>query len=161
MSWVSWDTVCLPKEFGGLGVKHCGLFNLALLSKWKWKILNGGSALWSDIIAARYGNVNLAMFGGPCVSRKVSLWWRDVCAIWEPLNIDHLHSNWFSSSVSCKLGNGRSLDLWRHAWLGSSSFYISSLLCFAFVSQFFLECVISWCGSMILGSGILVLVGSS
>lgn len=43
--WVSWDSICLPKEEGGLGVKHRGLFNLALLSKWKWQILNDDSSL--------------------------------------------------------------------------------------------------------------------
>lgn len=36
-NWVSWEKVCLPKEEGRLGVKHCGLFNLAPLSKWKWR----------------------------------------------------------------------------------------------------------------------------
>lgn len=54
-----------------------------------------------------------------------------MCVIGEPLNIDHSHSNWFSSFVSCKLGNGRSLDFWRHTWIGSYSFEIlfPSLFC--------------------------------
>lgn len=46
VNWVNRDSVCLPKEVGGLRVKHCGLFNFAFLSKWKWRILNGGSAFW-------------------------------------------------------------------------------------------------------------------
>lgn len=33
--WVSLDVICLPKKEGGLGVKHCGLFIINLLSKWK------------------------------------------------------------------------------------------------------------------------------
>lgn len=87
--------------------------------------------MWSDIILARYGNVNLAVLGGSCVSRKASLWWRDVCAIMEPLNIDLSQSNWFFSSISCKVGNGRILDFLRHFWLESSSFDIlfPSLFC--------------------------------
>ncbi|XP_058732909.1 uncharacterized protein LOC131604490 [Vicia villosa] len=31
ISWISWDKVCLPKKGSGLGVKHCGKFNLELL----------------------------------------------------------------------------------------------------------------------------------
>jgi len=34
MSWINWDTVCLRKEFGGLGVRQLREFNLSLLGKW-------------------------------------------------------------------------------------------------------------------------------
>lgn len=36
----------MSKEEGGVGVKHCDLFNKALISKWVWRILSEG---------ARYG----------------------------------------------------------------------------------------------------------
>ncbi|KHN46938.1 Putative ribonuclease H protein, partial [Glycine soja] len=39
MAWVSWDTICISKEKGGLGIKNLEAFNLALLIKWRWKIL--------------------------------------------------------------------------------------------------------------------------
>ena len=74
-------------------MKHSGLFNLALLSKWKWMILYGGSTLWSDVLPARYGNVKLEVLCGPYVSSKPYLWWRDVCAIGDPLNSDFVQSN--------------------------------------------------------------------
>lgn len=105
-------------------MKHFGLFNLALLSKWKLRVLNGGYALRSDIISARYGNVKFEVLCGPYVSRKSSLWWMDMCAIGELLNNYFSQSNWFSSSVSCKIGNGGILYFWRHIWLGFSSFDI-------------------------------------
>lgn len=35
--WVKWDTVCLPKEKGGLGIRDIKNFNLALLGKWRWE----------------------------------------------------------------------------------------------------------------------------
>lgn len=71
--WVSWDSICLAKEDDCLGVRHCGLFNIDLLSKWKWRVLNDVSPLWSEIISFRYNNVKLAVLGGPCRSRKTSL----------------------------------------------------------------------------------------
>ena len=33
IAWVRWETVCLPKEKGGLGIKDINNFNLALLRK--------------------------------------------------------------------------------------------------------------------------------
>lgn len=35
ISWISWSKICLPEKEGGLGVKHCGIFNLAYFRKWK------------------------------------------------------------------------------------------------------------------------------
>ncbi|XP_074315706.1 uncharacterized protein LOC141651914 [Silene latifolia] len=37
---VAWETCCLPKEHGGLGIVNCSLWNAALLGKyacWAWK----------------------------------------------------------------------------------------------------------------------------
>jgi len=33
MSWIGWNTVCLRKEHGGLGVRRLREFNLSLLGK--------------------------------------------------------------------------------------------------------------------------------
>ena len=34
IAWVNWDTICLPKNKGGLGIKNLSKFNEALLGKW-------------------------------------------------------------------------------------------------------------------------------
>jgi len=34
ITWIKWDTVCMRKEEGGLGVRRLKEFNLALLGKW-------------------------------------------------------------------------------------------------------------------------------
>lgn len=44
MYWVAWDKVFKFKEKGGLGVKNIELFNIALLAKWKWRILSDEEA---------------------------------------------------------------------------------------------------------------------
>lgn len=45
------------KYFGNFGVKHCGVFNLALLSKWLSKILEGPNSIWVDLLRFSYGDI--------------------------------------------------------------------------------------------------------
>ena len=33
IAWVKWETICLPKDEGGLGVRRLGEFNISLLGK--------------------------------------------------------------------------------------------------------------------------------
>ncbi|PNX67524.1 ribonuclease H, partial [Trifolium pratense] len=39
VNWIKWDTVCLPKKKGGLGVRDVRLVNISLLTKWRWRLL--------------------------------------------------------------------------------------------------------------------------
>ena len=34
MAWINWNSICLPKEEGWLGVRRVRAFNLSLLGKW-------------------------------------------------------------------------------------------------------------------------------
>lgn len=62
MYWVAWDKICKPKEEGGLGVKNIELFNVALLAKWKWRILSEEDAPWWDLLSHRYGDLKSIFF---------------------------------------------------------------------------------------------------
>lgn len=53
--WCTWNTLCLPKDRGGLGFKRLRDMNLAMLSKLGWKILNRPDLLWVQIIMSKYG----------------------------------------------------------------------------------------------------------
>lgn len=46
-------------EEGGLGLKHVALFNIALLSKWRWRILNDEGDFWAGLLSYRYGNIKI------------------------------------------------------------------------------------------------------
>uniref|UniRef100_A0A453PZ90 Reverse transcriptase zinc-binding domain-containing protein n=1 Tax=Aegilops tauschii subsp. strangulata TaxID=200361 RepID=A0A453PZ90_AEGTS len=51
---VKWSKICKPKDQGGLGVISSKRMNIALLSKWLWRIALGEGGLWLDIIRAKY-----------------------------------------------------------------------------------------------------------
>ena len=38
IAWASWEKVCKPREFGGLGIIDLKTFNVALLGKWIWRL---------------------------------------------------------------------------------------------------------------------------
>lgn len=40
VAWLKWDKCCQQKEKEGLGIKNIEKFNMALVGKWMWRILN-------------------------------------------------------------------------------------------------------------------------
>ena len=52
ISWVDWNSVCLSKEVGGLGVRRIREFNYALLGKWCWSLLVDRESLWFSVLTA-------------------------------------------------------------------------------------------------------------
>jgi len=55
IAWVSWETVCLSKEKGGLGIRDLTKFNQALLGKWKWDLFHHQGELWARVLDSKYG----------------------------------------------------------------------------------------------------------
>ena len=48
-----------PLQVGGLGIKHLGSFNSALLGKWLWRYGMETDALWRRVIEAKMGIVGV------------------------------------------------------------------------------------------------------
>lgn len=88
------------EEGGGLGVKHNGRFNLSLLSKWKWRILNDNNYVWYEFLRFKYKDIKTLMLEEPVfnVCSKVSLWWKDLCSVGKAE--EENQDNWFVSSIS-------------------------------------------------------------
>ncbi|GAU24019.1 hypothetical protein TSUD_328220 [Trifolium subterraneum] len=117
--WVKWNQICLPKEKGGLGVKNLELFNLALLSKWKWRFLNHDNAIWADLLRYRYGHLPSLLLSGLDITpiAHSSLWWRDIICPGRGMS-----DSWFKSNISCRVGNGNNIGFWPFKWYGNQAF---------------------------------------
>ncbi|GAU51457.1 hypothetical protein TSUD_413540, partial [Trifolium subterraneum] len=103
--WVSWDTICLPKDKGGLGIKNLNCFNQALLCKWKWRGLCDHNTLWTKLLEHRYGSLADNVLRDTTRDVKgQSLWWRDIMMIGGIEN-----DAWFRFNVrnvlACELAN--------------------------------------------------------
>ena len=50
----SWPDICKPRDQGSLGIMSSKRMNIALLTRWLWRIANGDGGLWLDIIRNKY-----------------------------------------------------------------------------------------------------------
>lgn len=83
------------------------MFNIALLGKWKWRLITDNNCVWSDFLHRLYGN------GGLLKRNQYSIWWRDIDELDNSLSYA---PNWFSDAVKTKLGDGRKLKFWADQW---------------------------------------------
>ncbi|KAL0322804.1 UNVERIFIED_CONTAM: putative mitochondrial protein [Sesamum angustifolium] len=64
--WISWNRLCASKLEGGLGFRQLHNFNLAVLAKQFWRIMQHPESLLSRVLKARYfptGNIFSASLG--------------------------------------------------------------------------------------------------
>ena len=110
--WVSWDNVCKPLEEGGLGVKEMKTFNVALLAKWRWRIMSNEGGKWKEIMSSKYGSVaeNIQLR-----SKYQSWWWKDLTKICG----EGVAHGWFQKVIGWKVGNRAVVRLWEDVWLGN------------------------------------------
>ncbi|XP_026399135.1 uncharacterized protein LOC113294986 [Papaver somniferum] len=55
IKFISWDSINVSKEMGGLGFRDLEIFNEALICKLVWKIITEQDLLWVQILSARCG----------------------------------------------------------------------------------------------------------
>jgi hypothetical protein len=53
-AWFSWETMCTPKYAGGICYRDIELFNLAMLARQAWQILQNQNSLSARILIAVY-----------------------------------------------------------------------------------------------------------
>jgi len=54
MHWLSWETLVSPKAEGGLGFRDLHSFNMAMLAKQGWRIIQNPTSLCARILKAKY-----------------------------------------------------------------------------------------------------------
>lgn len=103
--WRSWETLCRPKENGGLGFRDFEIFNQAILAKQFWRIHSRPDSLIARIFKARYfphGNIWRAK-----VDSYPSFGWRSIWGAQKMLR----------DGVRWRVGDGKHIRVWGDAWL--------------------------------------------
>jgi len=118
-AWVDWNSICMSKEVGGLGVQRLREFNIALLGKWCWRCLVGREGLWFKVLSSRYREHRGRLREGGTTG---SIWWREIVNIQNGIGVEG--GSWFEESISKRLGNGFNTFFWSNCWVGNVSFMV-------------------------------------
>lgn len=79
----------------GSGIKNLRAFNKALLSKWKWKLINEREWWWFEALVNRYGERDGYIRKS---GRGPSVWWYNIWQL-DKTN-DNLKEDWLSSRLT-------------------------------------------------------------
>ena len=105
MHWFSWDRLSLPKREGGLGFKELESFNVALLGKQTWRLLERPHCLMARMLKGRYfpdTNIMHATQG-----QKASFIWKSILQ----------GRDLVKKGLRYCVGNGTQVNAWFDHWL--------------------------------------------
>ena len=105
LAWVSWEKLCTPKSEGGMGCRDLKAFNLALLAKQGWRIIQNPHSLVHKVFNAKY--FMDSPFEEAELGRRPSYAWRSIIAARQVIDRG---SRW------C-IGNGVSVSIWKDRWI--------------------------------------------
>ncbi|XP_050211436.1 uncharacterized protein LOC126661625 [Mercurialis annua] len=108
ISWVSWSTICKSKANGGLGFRNLRAFNLAMLDKQAWRLLQYPSSLCARVFRAKYFPSDDLCYAK--AKRGSSYAWQSLIEGKKLL----------FSGLSWRLGNGQSIEIKKDNWVPSS-----------------------------------------
>jgi len=105
MHWMRWETLTKPKKEDGLGFRDIHTFNLAMLAKQGWRLLQNPGSLCAQVLGAKYfpaGDVMKAQ----CRSGASYTW-----------NSIHKGIQLLKNGLIWRIGNGRSVNIWKYPWI--------------------------------------------
>ena len=122
---VKWDTVCLDKRKGGLGVRRLSTLNRALLCKWNWRFANERETLWRHVISRKFGEEEEGWY-----TREVREGFG--VGLWKEIRKEGRLS--FAKQSCFSVGNDRNVKFWKDNWCGNFALCNSFPSLYAFAS---------------------------
>jgi hypothetical protein len=107
-AWVAWEEMTKPKYMGGLGFRDTELFNLALLARQAWRILQNPNTLSARILKAVY--FPETDFLDSELGSHPSQVWHALVEGKQALSLGLIR----------RIGDGKTTRVWTHNWLPRS-----------------------------------------
>lgn len=108
MHWLSWKRLGLPKKEGDLGFRDIKSFNIAMLGKQVWRILQSPNSLVSRVLKSRYFASSSILDAN--LGRKHSF---IRSSLFEGRNL-------VKKGLRILIGNGSETSLWSDPWLSTN-----------------------------------------
>ncbi|GMI74475.1 hypothetical protein HRI_001116800 [Hibiscus trionum] len=103
--WASWNSLCSPKENGGMGFRDLAKFNIAILAKQGWQLLTNPDSLLFKVLKGRYYPTE--NFLSASLGSNPSYTWK---SIWCTRGLLEKGYGW-------RVGHGKSISIWTDPWL--------------------------------------------
>ena len=103
--WCQWKYLCRPKEEGGLGIRNMAQFNISLLAKQGWRIINNPNSLVALVLKAKY--FPSVDFLNSQLGNNISYTWK---SIWAAKGI-------LAEGLCWKVGRGTKISISRDYWI--------------------------------------------
>lgn len=107
--WCSWEKMRDQKDRGGLGFRDFDCFNLALLAKQGWRLIQNPRSMVAMIFREKY--FRSSSFLEAKLGHCPSLIWR---SIWNATELLRKGLRW-------RVGNEKNIKIWGQKWIPSSS----------------------------------------
>ena len=103
--WINWGKLCKPKDKGGMGFRNIHAFNVVMLAKQVWRLIQGGYSLFVRVYKARYfPNCSFMEAELGCNPYFV---WRSLLEARELIR----------AGTVWHVGDGQSIEVSDHRWL--------------------------------------------
>ncbi|GKD01240.1 hypothetical protein Tco_1171514 [Tanacetum coccineum] len=104
MVWIKWDNILASHDKGRLGIGSLKAFNLALLKKWRWRLVTFSDSLWAHMVKAIHGDDTRMKLKGCKVSGN------------SPLSTRYNRLFHLDANPNCMLADRLSQDTWTWNW---------------------------------------------
>jgi hypothetical protein len=108
MHWLAWWKLCYPKKEGGMGFRDFHSFNLAMLAKQIWRLVNEPNSLCARVLKAKYYPHGDILKAGPKAGSSFT--WQSILAGLPT----------FKRGMIWRVGNGESINIWTDKWIPQS-----------------------------------------
>jgi hypothetical protein len=108
MHWFAWWKLCYPKNEGGMGFRDFHSFDLSMLAKQVWRLVNDPESLCARVLRAKYYPQGDILKAGPKAGSSYT--WQSIMA----------GLSTFKRGYIWRVGNGERINIWTDPWIPSS-----------------------------------------
>ena len=105
MHWVGWEKMKLSKKEGGLGFRDLYSFNLAMLARQCWRLIQAPESLCAQVLRAKYYPDGNLLAAQPISG--MSYVWRSIL---KGMKV-------FKEGIIWRIGDGTDVKIWEDTWL--------------------------------------------
>jgi hypothetical protein len=109
IAWMSWSKLGRAKEWGGMGYRDLEWFNVALLAKQGWRLVQNPDGLVAKILREKYYPHNSFMESN--LGKRPSYIWRSIWNARQLLNV----------GMAWRVGDGSKISIWKDKWANTGA----------------------------------------